>query len=172
MPSYHSLQGAQSCSRKAALVALWAGAVTFSTSAVADEVDQCMLQQQAAYEAPQQFTQYGEITCPSGDIVGFPPRIRRSDRKGSVSYTAPEGTIIQDRSLKSIVIENVSQNNGSYGSPSISSDARTVSVPIACAGKGPGVGRSWQHIRVSGVIVRQLPRLSKGLGNPVRPVCS
>jgi hypothetical protein len=120
-----------------------------------DEIDQCMANEQAAFEAPQKFTQQGEITCPSGDIVGFPPRIRRNDRSGSVTYTAPEGTIIQNRSIGSITIENVSQSNGSYGSPSISSDGRTVTVPIACNGKGPGEGRAWQNIRISGMIVRQ-----------------
>jgi hypothetical protein len=42
-----------------------------------DEIDQCIAKKQTAFEAPQQFAQDGEITCPAGDIVGFPPRIRR-----------------------------------------------------------------------------------------------
>lgn len=138
----------------------WAGsalAVVVATtgSARSDEIDQCMAQLQAVYETPQQFTQQGEITCPSGDIVGFPPRPRRNNRSGSVSYTAPQDFIISNRAINSITIENVSQNNGRYGSPSISSDGRTVTVPISCDGKGPGEGRSWQNIRISGVIVRQ-----------------
>jgi hypothetical protein len=119
----------------------------------ADEIDQCIADKQAAAEAPQQFTQPGEITCPAGDVVGFPPRIRRNDRSGTVSYTSPEGTIIRNRSIDAITVTNVSQNNGSYGTPSISGDGRTVTVPIACNGKGPGEGRSWQNIQISGVFI-------------------
>jgi hypothetical protein len=141
--------------RQLAIVVLLSMVAAAISPVLSDEVDQCMAQKQTVYEAPQQFTQQGEITCPAGDIVGFPPRIRRDDRSGSVAYTAPAGSIILNRSINSIKIENVSQNNGRYGTPSISGDGRTVAVPIACDGKGPGEGRSWQEIRISGVIVRQ-----------------
>jgi hypothetical protein len=123
-------------------------------AAQSDEIDQCLAKKQADYEAPQQFTQGGDITCPAGDIVGFPPRIRRNDRSGSVSYAAPDGYVIQNKAINSITIENVSQNNGKYGAPSISADGKTVSVPIACDGKGPGEGRAWQEIKISGVVIR------------------
>ncbi|WP_143273798.1 hypothetical protein [Bradyrhizobium canariense] len=130
--------------------------VAYSTDVVwADEIDQCMTNLQAAYESPQQFTQEGEITCPAGDVVGFPPRIRRNDRSGAVTYMAPPGTIIQNRSIDAISVDNISQNNGRYGQPSISADNRTVTVPISCDGKGPGEGRAWQNIRIRGVIIRQ-----------------
>lgn len=118
-----------------------------------DEIDQCIADKQAAAESPQQFTQAGEITCPAGDIVGFPPRVRRNDRSGSVTYTAPAGTVIRNRSIDAITVNNVSQNNGRYGTPAISADGRTVTVSIACDGKGPGEGRSWQNIEISGVII-------------------
>jgi hypothetical protein len=62
--------------------------------------------------------------------------------------------VIQNKAINSIAIQNVSQNNGRYGMPSISADGRTVTVPIACDGKGPGEGRAWQKIVVSGVILR------------------
>jgi hypothetical protein len=128
-------------------LALASGPVT------SDEIDQCIAQKQTAAESPQQFTQAGEITCPAGDIVGLPPRIRRNNRDGAVTYTAPVGTIICNRSIDAITVNNVSQNNGRYGTPSISPDGRTVTVPIVCDGKGPGEGRSWQNIQVSGVII-------------------
>ncbi|MGY3236652.1 hypothetical protein ACVMAJ_003542 [Bradyrhizobium sp. USDA 4448] len=125
-------------------------AMAYSTPvALADEIDQCMAGLQAAYESPQQFSQEGEITCPAGDVVGFPPRIRRDNRSGAVTYTAPAGMIIQNRSLDAIAVDNISQNNGRFGQPTISADNRTVTVPIACDGKGPGEGRAWQNIRIS-----------------------
>jgi hypothetical protein len=123
------------------------------TAGRSDEIDDCMARKQATEEAPQQFTQAGDVTCPAGDVVGFPPRTRRNDRSGSVGYTAPEGRVIRNRSINAITINNVSQNNGRYGTPSISPDGRTVTVPIACDGKGPGEGRSWQNIEISGVTV-------------------
>jgi hypothetical protein len=119
-----------------------------------DEIDQCVARRQAEFEAPQQFSQGGEITCPAGDVVGFPPRIRRNDRSGAVTYTAPSGFVIQNNSIGSISVQNVSQNNGRYGAPSISADGRTVTVSIACDGKGPGEGRSWQNINIAGVIIK------------------
>ncbi|MGY2811967.1 hypothetical protein [Bradyrhizobium sp. USDA 4506] len=146
----------RSVRRRAATVAALLLVMAHSTRAAwSDEIDQCMADQQAAYESPQQFTQEGEITCPAGDVVGFPPRIRRDDRSGAVTYTAPAGTIIQNRSLDAITVENISQNNGRYGQPKISADNRTVTVPVACDGKGPGEGRAWQNIRIRGVIIRQ-----------------
>jgi hypothetical protein len=135
------------------LVLTTVGLVFTSWPATSDEIDQCIAQKQAAAESPQQFTQAGEITCPAGDVVGFPPRIRRNDRSGAVTYTAPSGMVIRNRSIDAITVNNVSQNNGRYGTPSISADGRTVTVPIACDGKGPGEGRSWQNIQISGVII-------------------
>ncbi len=155
MLGHHAGRNVENRERKLAIVTFFTIVAAATGPARSDEIDRCIAQRQAAYEAPQQFTQQGEISCPAGDIVGFPPRIRRNDRSGSVTYTAPEGTIILNRSINSITIENVSQNNGRYGTPSISSDGRTVTVPLACDGKGPGEGRSWQNIRISGVIVRQ-----------------
>jgi hypothetical protein len=136
---------------------LFVVALLGSTSTIAarsDEIDQCMAKKQTEFEAPQQFTQGGEITCPAGDVVGFPPRIRRNERSGAVAYTAPQGYVIQNRAIDSITVQNVSQNNGRYGAPSISADGRIVTVPIACDGKGPGEGRSWQQINIAGVINR------------------
>lgn len=122
--------------------------------AKADEIDDCVSRLQSVFESSQQFSQEGEITCPAGDIVGFPPRIRRNDRSGVVAYTAPDGRTIVDRSINSINVINVSQNNGRFGTPSISSDRRTVSVPVSCDGKGPGEGRSWQKIQIQGSTIR------------------
>jgi len=135
------------------LLAMTAYLCISSTAGRSDEIDDCMTRKQATAESPEQFTQAGEVTCPAGDVVGFPPRIRRNDRSGSVGYTAPEGRVIRNRSINSITINNVSQNNGKYGTPSISADGRTVTVPISCDGKGPGEGRSWQNIQISGATV-------------------
>jgi hypothetical protein len=116
-----------------------------------------MAKLQKENEEARTFEQVGEITCPSGDVVGFPPRNRRNDRSSTISFAAPAGFAIKNDSINSVSIENVSQNNGSFGRPTITSDGSTVSVPIACNGKGVGEGRSWQHIKISGTIVR-VPR--------------
>jgi hypothetical protein len=133
-----------------------AGAAILHVSTItrADEVDECLAKLQKAHEELQTFEQTGEITCPAGDVVGFPPQIRRNDRAGVVTYAAPTGFIIRNQSISSVQIENVSQNDGSYGSPSIAPDGGSVTIPIACKGKNPTEGRSWQHIRVTGTIIR------------------
>jgi hypothetical protein len=120
----------------------------------ADELDDCVANSQKQYEAPQSFAQPAEVTCPDGDVVGFPPRIRKNNRSAVATYTAPAGYIIENKAVQSIIIENVSQNDGSYGSPTISNDGTTVSVPIACNGKNPTEGRSWQNIVIRGTVVR------------------
>jgi len=125
-----------------------------STASRADEVDECLARNQKNYENPQNFEQRGEITCGSADVVGIPPRIRTHDESGAVSYKAPPGFVIQNQSISSIQIENVSQSSGSYGSPTIAPDGSVVTVPIACTGKGIGEGRAWQQIVVRGTIVR------------------
>jgi len=122
-----------------------------------DELDACMAKLQKANEDAQTFERVGEITCPAGDVVGFPPRVRRNDRSSVVSFAAPPGFGIKNDSVDSISIQDVSQNNGSFGRPTISKDGTTVSVPIACNGKSPGEGRSWQNIKISGTIVK-VPR--------------
>jgi hypothetical protein len=132
-------------------------ATSWSPALQADEIDDCVANSQKQYEAPQAFAQPAEVTCPAGDVVGFPPRIRKNDRSSVATYTAPAGHIIENKAVQSIVIENVSQNDGSYGSPSISRDGASVSVPIACNGKGPGEGRSWQNIVIRGAIIRSPP---------------
>jgi len=135
-------------------IAMFLSFAMTASLAAADEIDACMSNLQKQYEAPQEFSQPGEITCGSADVVGFPPRIRRHDASGSVSFTAPDGMVIRNRSVNAIQIENVSQNNGRFGSPSVSADNRTVTVPISCDGKGIGEGRAWQSIKIHGTIVK------------------
>jgi hypothetical protein len=130
------------------------GLIVSISQAWADEVDDCLARLQKAYESPQAFSQDGEITCPPGDIVGFPPRVRRDDRSGAVMYKAPPGYVIENKAVGSIGIANISQNNGSIAPATISGDGTTVAVPISCTGKGPGEGRAWQQVRITGVIVR------------------
>lgn len=132
-------------------------AVVTPSIARADEVDECIARKQTAYEDPRSFEQLGEITCAAADVVGFPPRIRRNDERGSLTYRAPSGYTIRNQSISSIAIVNLSQNNGSYGSPSIAPDGASVTVPLACSGKGVGEGRAWQHIKITGTIVRLPP---------------
>lgn len=134
--------------------ALMIGFAITARLAAADEIDECMSNLQKQFEAPQEFSQPGEVTCGSADVVGFPPRIRRHDASGNVSFTAPDGMVIRNQSLNAIQIENISQNNGRFGSPSISADNRTVTVPVSCDGKGIGEGRAWQSIKIHGTIVK------------------
>ena len=128
--------------------------VLTSTTSRGDEVDECLARKQKDYESPQTFEQHGDITCGSADVVGIPPRVRTHDESGAVSYKAPPGFVIQNQSISSIQIQNVSQSSGSYGSPTIAPDGSVVTVPISCSGKGIGEGRAWQEIVVRGTIVR------------------
>jgi hypothetical protein len=144
-------------SRTPSLILVSLCAALYATFAHGDEIDDCIAKEQRAYEQPQQFSTQGDITCPAGDISGFPPRLRRHDRQGTVSFTAPAGFVIENRAISSVVVQVVSSNNGTTGSPSLSPDARTITVPISCQGRGPGEGRAWHSVRVVGSIVRNAP---------------
>jgi hypothetical protein len=137
---------------------LLAAVLFFSTitPAKADEIDLCIDKLRSAHEQPEKFIQQGDVTCPPGDIVGFPPRLRTENRESVVTYTAPTGKVIRNNSVSSIQIENLSSVNGSIGTPTVSADGSTVSVPISCRGKNVTEGRAWQEIRLSGTMI-QLP---------------
>jgi len=122
--------------------------------AKADAIDDCIALKQQNFEARQTFIQSGSVTCPSGDIVGFPPRSRKHNRNGTITYTAPTGYVIEDKSVNSIVIENVSSNNGTHGAVNINAEKTSVSVQISCSGKSVGQGRAWQNINIKGAIVQ------------------
>jgi hypothetical protein len=83
----------------------------------------------------------GGVTCPSGDIVGFPPRERRHNRSGEISVSAPPDRVICPGSVPQVT--DVSDNGGSRGNVVISPNARTASVPVSCSGAGVGAGRRW-----------------------------
>lgn len=125
-----------------------------STSFVhADAIDDCIEGKQRLFESPKAFSKSANVTCPSGDIVGFPPRSRKHDRNGTLVYEAPSGFVIQNTGVNSIKIVNVSANNGFIGSLNLETERR-VSLPFGCRGKSPGQGRAWQEVRIEGKIIR------------------
>lgn len=127
--------------------------IAVPTISFADAIDDCVEAKQRAYEQPKAFSKSGRVTCPSGDIVGFPPRERKHSRNVTIVYEAPTGFSIRNDSVSSIQVKSVSDNNGSVGNLSVQSESR-VSVNISCRGKGVGQGRAWQEIRIEGTIVR------------------
>ncbi|MGI9487357.1 MAG: hypothetical protein ACR2RF_16065 [Geminicoccaceae bacterium] len=126
----------------------------YSFPAFTDEIDNCIEKKQTEFEDPQNFSQKGNVTCPAGDVVGVIPRTRKHDRNGTVSYIAPDGYQIENKSITSVQVSVVSSNNGGNGSASISENGKTASVDIYCRGKPPGQGRAWHEIVLSGTIIR------------------
>jgi hypothetical protein len=124
------------------------------SDARADQIDACVSSLKSNFEARQQFSQDGQITCNPADVVGFPPRIRTHNANATITYVAPDGRTIENRSVASINVRNVSAVNGSISGPVISPDGKSVSVDIQCRGAGMGQGRAWQHIQIVGATIR------------------
>lgn len=83
----------------------------------------------------------GGVTCPSGDVVGFPPRERKHNRNGTITVPMGGGRIVCPGTVPQLV--NVSDNGGSSGNFQFATDGTSVSVPISCRGAGVGQGRRW-----------------------------
>ena len=89
----------------------------------------------------------GGVTCPQGDVVGFPPRTRTHNRSGRITVSAGSGRVICPGSIPSVT--NVSDNGGSRGNFEFDSLRETVSIAISCRGSGPGGGRRWFNADLS-----------------------
>ena len=83
----------------------------------------------------------GGVTCPQGDIVGFPPRTRKHDRSGRIAVSAGAGRVICPGSMPEV--RNVSDNGGSRGNFEFDALRENVSIAVSCRGSGPGGGRRW-----------------------------
>ncbi|MEL7092960.1 MAG: hypothetical protein AAFN94_14605 [Pseudomonadota bacterium] len=105
----------------------------------------CIAQAKRAYQMDnaRDVVAKGGVTCPAGDIVGFPPKSRKHNRNGTITVAAGTGREICPGTTPEV--RNVSTNNGSRGEFSYSSDRSTVSMPISCRGASPGQGRRWYN---------------------------
>lgn len=88
------------------------------------------------------------VTCPQGDIVGFPPRCRKHDRNNTFIYEAPSGFRVQSPSF------NISSQTARTSiSRALSSDGVRASIGLQCGGHGcDGKGSVW----IAGNIVGRL----------------
>lgn len=79
------------------------------------------------------------VTCPQGDIVGFPPRCRKHNRNNTFTYEAPSGFRISSPSFKIS-----SQTARTSISKPLKSDGVRARVGLQCGGHGcDGKGRVW-----------------------------
>lgn len=131
-------------------------ALGLSTTTAAAQVEQCVRQKIAAAEQRQNISNSGSVTCPAGDIVGFPPREQKHNRSGEVCITAPNGRVLVNENATSIVARPVSDNGGSMSALNIKSE-RQACVSISCSGAGVGQGRRWMEAAVSGQTKRSIP---------------
>lgn len=83
----------------------------------------------------------GEVTCPAGDIVGFPPRLRTHDRGSVIVVKAGEGRVLCPDSIP--IIENESNNGGTRGNFDYNQSKTEVSMSIGCNGAQASQGRRW-----------------------------
>lgn len=126
--------------------------LTALSTAHSDALEDCLDIKEKENTVVKNFTQPGEVTCPAGDVVGFPPRSRKHNRSGTVTFRAPDGYKILNVGVGSVRINNISSNQGTYGQLSISQNNTVASVSISCNGKSPGQGRSWQKVEIVGQI--------------------
>ncbi len=85
----------------------------------------------------------GGVTCPSGDIVGFPPRSRKHNRSSTISVAAGSGRLICPGTIPTI--RNESSNGGSRGNFTFDANRDRVLMTVSCSGAGPGSGRRWYN---------------------------
>lgn len=83
----------------------------------------------------------GEVTCPAGDIVGFPPRFRTHDRRSTIVIKAGEGRVFCPDSVP--VLEGESNNGGIRGNFTLNQQKTEISMPIGCNGAQVSQGRRW-----------------------------
>lgn len=127
-------------------------------AAAADAVDACVAGKQRQAREMRTFRAEGGVTCPSAELVGFPPRERRHDRDAVVRYAAPEGWKIVNENVGSVTVRTISSNGGAHGDVTVARGDRSLSVRISCRGKGLTQGRAWQKIEVQGRIRREPTR--------------
>ena len=129
------------------LVSTAAGAQ--SNAEVKRKIAECHRTKMAELRTTKPFSVAGEVTCPPGDIVGFPPRCRTDDRTAPVSYEAPDGYRITDASVQETSRTSRTGING------FRFDSRTASVGLSCNGHGcGGEGRVWVKVLLNGTIER------------------
>jgi hypothetical protein len=118
-----------------------------SNTEVKRKLAECHRGKMADLRTQQNFSVPGEVTCPPGDIVGFPPRCRTDDRSGSVNYEAPAGHRIVAASVAETSRTSRTGVNG------FRFDSRTASVGLSCNGHGcGGEGRVWVNVLLKGKI--------------------
>jgi len=110
---------------------------------VRDLVRACVQEETASIQrkSAKSASQSGGVTCPSGDIVGFPPRARKHNRDDRITIHAGNGRMICPGTVPSL--SDVSDNGGGHDNYEFSQDRSSVSVKIYCRGASPGNGRRW-----------------------------
>ncbi|WP_417688561.1 hypothetical protein [Roseibium sp.] len=97
--------------------------------------------QEIQRESATRISSNGNVTCPAGDVVGFPPRERKHNRSARISVQAGGGRIICSHVVPEV--NEKSNNGGRRGNFEFSPDNTGVSIAIACNGAGIGQGRRW-----------------------------
>lgn len=113
------------------------------------QLAECHRSKMAELRVESPFSVHGDVTCPPGDIVGFPPRCRTDDRSTPVIYDAPEGYRIKNASVQ----EN--SRTSRTGVDGFQYTSRRASVTLSCNGHGcGGEGRVWVDVNLVGTIER------------------
>lgn len=133
----------------AAVLLVTASAIAQSNAEVKRQIAECHRGKMAELRTTRPFSVPGEVTCPPGDIVGFPPRCRTDDRNAAVNYEAPDGYRISNASVQETSRTSRTGING------FRFDSRTASVGLSCNGHGcGGEGRVWVNVLLNGNIER------------------
>ncbi|MEM6757843.1 MAG: hypothetical protein AAF601_00040 [Pseudomonadota bacterium] len=134
--------------RATALIVLIASPLGADTHSKRSLAVNCVNAATLAYqqESAREVVAKGGVTCPAGDIVGFPPKTRKHNRNSTITLAAGTGRVICPGTTPTV--RNVSSNNGTRGNFEFAADRSSVSMPISCRGASPGQGRRWFNAEV------------------------
>lgn len=114
-----------------------------------ERILQCRDAKLASLRTRINFERRGGVTCPQGDIVGFPPSCRKHNRNGAISYTIPSG-----HKLITSSVSDESRTNGT-GRSGVKQSGSNLTVSLSCTGHGcDGKGRRWVNSKLYGTIER------------------
>ncbi len=152
----------------AALVLLSSSPVAQAQEMRLAQRDACVTQQvrQLQRQSAQRIVASGEVVCPQGDVVGFPPRQRRHDREGRITLPAGQGRVICPGLEPAL--ENVSSNGGGAGPFEFGPQRSTVSARIWCNGAPVGQGRRWYR---ADLVAQSCPEINARMQADATRIC-